>query len=188
LSVYKRGRVWWYEFVFDGKRIQQSSRQHKKRVAEEMEAAHRTRLAPGEVGISSDRPRITLSEFAEQFKAFIDVRSAERPETIKFYKQKLARLLEYKTLATARLHEIDEGLIEQYIQHRRQTVSPASVNRELATLRRMLRLAWKKWKLIPAHRTFPCLTANAIANLFFPGSRRRVISPRRRNSSAMPPP
>lgn len=149
MSVYKRGRTWWYKFTFDGKLIRESSRQNNKRAAEEMEAAHRTRLARGEVGIST-RKHITLSELAETFKAFIETRSAERPETIKFYRSKLRRLLEYKALAEARIHTIDETLIEQYVQCRRASVSPASVNRELATLRRMLQLAWKKWKLIPA--------------------------------------
>ena len=115
-----------------------------------MESAHRTRLARGEVGISSRKHIITLLELAETFITFVETRSAERPETIKFYRSKLRRLLEYKPLAEARINAIDETLIEQYVQRRRESVSPASVNRELATLRRMLQLVWKKWKLIPA--------------------------------------
>jgi len=38
-------------------------------------------------------------------------------------------------------------LIESYVQHRRVKLAPATVNRELATLRRALRLA-QDWKLI----------------------------------------
>jgi len=94
-----------------------------------MESAHRTRLARGEVGIST-RKHVTLLEPAEIFKTFIGRRSAERPETIKFYRSKLRRLLEYKPLAAAQINAIDETLIEQYVQHRRETVSPAAVNRD----------------------------------------------------------
>lgn len=39
------------------------------------------------------------------------------------------------------------GLIEEDVQRRRETVSPASANRELATLRRLLRLA-AEWRII----------------------------------------
>jgi len=45
------------------------------------------------------------------------------------------------------LDAIDEALIEKYVQERRKQVSPATVNRQLATLRRALRLA-HEWKVI----------------------------------------
>lgn len=59
--------------------------------------------------------------------------------TITFYQGKLARLLDYSRLALARLDRIDEELIEDYVQQRRKAVAPATVNREMETLRRALR-------------------------------------------------
>jgi integrase len=52
---------------------------------------------------------------------------------------------------------IDESLIEAYVQHRRTAVSPASVNRELATLRRALRMAqdWRLLDRVPRIRLLP---------------------------------
>jgi integrase len=147
MSVYKRGGVWWYGFVFNGKRIQESTKQRNNRVAEQMEAAHKTSLAKGEVGIREKKSVPTLREFAPRFREAIEVRCAEKPRTVSFYKEKLTRLLEYSQLASAKLDEIDEGLIEQYVQHRRKKVSPATVNRQLATLRRLLRLAYE-WKVV----------------------------------------
>jgi integrase len=88
-----------------------------------------------------------LQVFADRFRSEIEVRCAEKPRTISFYKEKLQRLLEYPRLANARLDRIEEELIEDYIQHRRKNVAPATVNRQLATLRRALRLA-HKWKII----------------------------------------
>jgi hypothetical protein len=109
VSVYKRGRVWWYKFTWNGKLVRESTRQTKMRVAEELEAAHRTRLARGEAGIDTGRRRVTFFEFAETFLAFVAVRSTDRPFTIKFYKATLRRLLNYKPMADARLQDINEA-------------------------------------------------------------------------------
>lgn len=98
----------------------------------------------------------TLAEFAPRFMVYIEIECAEKPLTIKFYRSKLDRLLEDAILPDLRLSEFDEARIDNYKQRRRRQVSrygrpmsPGSVNRELATLRRLLRLA-KKWKEIPS--------------------------------------
>lgn len=51
MSIFKRGRVYWYHFVFNSTHIQESTKQGNPRVARQMEAAHRTSLAKGELGI-----------------------------------------------------------------------------------------------------------------------------------------
>ena len=72
MSVYKRGRLYWYEFVWRVERIRQPTKQTNKRVAEQMEAAHKTALAKGEVGIR-DRARIpTLRQFEDRFVKAIE--------------------------------------------------------------------------------------------------------------------
>src|SRR5262249_5285596 len=73
---------------------------------------------------------------------------------VRFYVSKLSRLLEYEPMASAKLDQIDESLIESYVQRRRKLVSPASVNRELATLRRLLRLGqeWQEIGRVPRIR------------------------------------
>jgi integrase len=147
MSIFKRGRVYWYHFVFNGQHIQQSSKQGNPRVARQMEAAHRTALAKGEVGIVDRKPVPTLKQFSQRFIDAISVRSAAKPNTVKFYAKKLNRLLDFDFLASSPLDGIDEALIESFVQERTKQVSPASVNRELATLRRLLRLA-QEWKVI----------------------------------------
>ncbi len=122
-----------------------------------MEAAHRTALAKGEVGIREGKPVPALKDFSQRFIDAIQVRCAEKPNTIRFYANKLARLLEFEPVAFARLDKIDEALIESYVQNRSKQVSPASVNRELATLRRLLRLAqeWREIDRVPRIRLLP---------------------------------
>lgn len=147
MSIFKRGRVYWYHFVFNGQHVQESTKQGNPRVARQMEAAHRTALAKGEVGISERKPVAKLKEFAQRFMDAILVRCAAKPRTVEFYAQQLARLLDFELLANARVNEIDEALIESFVQHRSAQVSRATVNRALATLRRLLRLA-QEWRVI----------------------------------------
>jgi hypothetical protein len=61
MAVYKRGNTWWYEFVFNGKRVRDSTKQSNKRVATDIEAAKRTQLAKGEVGIKDRKKAPTLT-------------------------------------------------------------------------------------------------------------------------------
>ena len=147
MSIFKRGKIYWYHFVFEGQHIQASTKQGNPRVARQIEAAHRTRLAKGEVGIIRRAPAPALKDFAQRFIDAIQVRCAAKPRTIEYYGEKLKRLLEYPAIADARIDEVDEALIEDYVQHRIAQVSPASVNRELATLKRALRLA-QEWRVL----------------------------------------
>ena len=148
MSIFKRGRTYWFHFYFNGEHVQQSTKQGNPRVARHIEAAYRTRLAKGEVGLVERKPPApTLKSFAERFKDSIKVRLAKKPQTVRFYLSKLDRLLEFRPLASARLDAIDEELIETYVQSRRASVSPASVNRELSTLRKLLGLGYR-WKVI----------------------------------------
>jgi hypothetical protein len=60
VSVYKRGDVYWYKFMWLGKLVRESTKQGNDKVARQMEAAHRTSFAKGEVGIREKKP---LAEF-----------------------------------------------------------------------------------------------------------------------------
>ena len=154
MAIYKRGNTYWYEFQFNGERIQESAQTTNKDAARTIEAAHRVRLAKGEAGIHERAPVPTLEDFAPRFESCIVTLCAEKPATVGFYKEKLRRLLADPQLCGARLDAIDEAVIDGYKQRRtRQAsrygrpLSPASVNRELATLRRLLRLA-QEWKVL----------------------------------------
>jgi integrase len=154
MAIFKRGRVYWYHFWFNGEHVQESTHQGNPRVARQIEAAHRTRLAKGEVGIEELKPAPMLKDFAQRFIDSIQVRCAEKPATVAFYAEKLDTLLKFEPLANARLNRIDEALIESYVQEaskepgrRAELVAPATINRRLATLRRALRLA-QEWRLI----------------------------------------
>jgi integrase len=119
-----------------------------------MEAARRTALAKGEVGIEERKVAPKFSDIEKRFIAHVEARHENKPQTVQFYAAKLSRLLEHPPIAGARLDRIDEGVIEGYVVARRASVGAATVNRELATLRRMLRLAheWREIQRVPRIR------------------------------------
>lgn len=43
MSIFKRGRVYWFHFYFQDQHIQQSTKQRNPNVARQIEAAHRTK-------------------------------------------------------------------------------------------------------------------------------------------------
>src|SRR5580658_8466662 len=65
MGVYKRGKVWWYRFTWKAEAIRESTKQTNKRVAEQIEAAHKTSLAKGEVGIRDRKAAATIRQFAK---------------------------------------------------------------------------------------------------------------------------
>jgi len=175
MSIFKRGKTYWFHFYWNSQHIQKSTRQGNPRVARQIEAAYRTKLAKGEVGIEERKPAPTLKVFAQRFIDAIQVRCAASPRTIEFYAEKLSRLLEFEPLANSRLDRINERLIESYVQHRRQEVAPGTVNRQLATLRRLLRLAYEweiisrvpKIRLLPGERTREFILSFRQEQLYF---------------------
>jgi len=154
MAVYKRGKIWWYKFSFNGELIRESTKQSNKRVAEQMEAARKTALAKGEVGIQKKKPAPTLKQFAPRFLQAIKALCGDKPATVDFYRRRLKYLLNNDQLASLPLDRIDEAAIDGYKEarsreksRRAKPLAVASLNRELATLRRLLRLAYK-WKII----------------------------------------
>lgn len=89
----------------------------------------------------------TLRGFSQRFIDAIQIDRASKPQTVRFYAQQMTALLEFAPLGDARLCDLDEALIQAFVEHRASTTSVATVNRGLATLRRALRLA-QRWKVI----------------------------------------
>ncbi len=153
MAVYKRGRVWWYRFTWKGEPIRESTKQTNKRVAEQMEAAHKTSLAKGEVGIRDRKPAPTLQDFAnDDFLPHCRNTFSAKKNTLSYYENGTARLLEYRRLASEPLDCISNEMISAYARQRLDAgLKIASVNRELQVLRRMFALAieWGKIEKAP---------------------------------------
>ena len=159
MSVYKRGRIWWYKFTWNNEPIRESTKQTNKRVAEQMEATHKTSLAKGEVGLRDRKLAPTLREFADSdFLPFVRS-TGVKPKTSKYYEYGVKSLLAFEKLAGTRLDAITMETIGGFIAKRRECgLEVSSINRELQALRRMFHLAeeWGKVeKALPTVKMIP---------------------------------
>jgi integrase len=148
MAVYKQAKSknWWYKFNWNGEPLRESTKQTNKRVAEQMEAAHRTRLAKGEVGIRERKPVPTLSKFAEdKFLPFVRSTKSEKPRTITFYETTVSNLKSFAKLAGLPLDCINSEVLGEFVAFRQAAgMKVSTINRELATVRRIFHLA-QEW-------------------------------------------
>jgi hypothetical protein len=74
MSIFKRGNVYWYHFLFNGQHVQASTKQGNPRTARQIEAARRTALAKGEVGIIAPKTSPLFLGLAKRFLAHVEAR------------------------------------------------------------------------------------------------------------------
>lgn len=150
MAIFKRGRIYWYHFVFNGTHIQESTKQGNPRVARQMEAAHRTALAKGEAGFR-ERKSVTLADFLRHdFLPFVESKfKLPKPRTLRYY-QYGARTILDSDFASLNIQEITDQHAGRYAA-KRASLSPSTINCGLRTLRRALSLAnqWGRLDRMP---------------------------------------
>ena len=152
MAIYKRGSIYWYKFTFNGEAIRESTRQKNQVVARNMESAHRTSLAKGEVGIRDKKTAPVLSVFCEQRLKPWAKSSFEKstPNNWLWYRAGIRSLLGYKPLANAKLDAIGNELAAEFASHRlAEGLEVSTANSALRVLRRALRLA-EQWGVLEA--------------------------------------
>jgi integrase len=136
-----------------GKLVRESTKQRNDKVARNMESAHRTSLAKGEVGIREKKLAPTVKEFINGrvdpwAKATFEKNS---PGTyIRWYRPGFRAICAHSPLASRRLNEITGEHFADFAAHRQaKKLAVSTVNSNLRVLRRVLSLA-ADWGVIPA--------------------------------------
>jgi len=148
--------VYWYKFMWNGTLVRESTRQGNDKVARQMEAAHRTSLAKGEVGIREKKVAPTLKEFCTQrIEPWAKATFEETcPNNWFWFRAGIRRLTAYDNLAKAKLDDITNEKVSGFVTHEqtrlqnrgrgegeeKRGMAVSSINSSIRVLRRVLRL------------------------------------------------
>jgi len=147
MAIYQRGKNFYIDFRFKGKRIRECIGPSRKD-AEKVIAKRKTEIIENKyLDIRKDPEPIKFHEFAKEYLEWGRVN--HKPSS------RVRELSNMRTLEVAfnnkNIHEITVWDIEKWKVKRKGEVKPSSVNRELATLKGMLNKAVEWGKLKESH-------------------------------------
>ena len=136
MSLYRRGSIWWYEFVFRGQRIRESSLSKTKNVAERIERERRRQLELGAAGLEEvKRPSL----FSVALKAYLVERKPHWSEKTRVLQDISYRHLE-PHFSRLLVSDIKGEHISRYQQAKlKEGASPRSINIDVALVRQLLK-------------------------------------------------
>jgi len=135
VAVYKRGDTWWYEFIYAGRRIQESAKTTSKTKAKKALIKRKRELEEGFIGIENPRKdRIqgfskVAAEYLKEYKL--------KHRAFTFAEYAVRHVVEH--LGKKMLGEISEQTVTDYqITRLEEEAAPKSINEEVGFLLRML--------------------------------------------------
>jgi integrase len=136
MALYRRGKVWWMSFTCHGGHYRKSTEITDKKLAQRIYDKVKGEIAEGKLpGIYFDKA--TLNELAEDF--LTDYRINKR-DTLDKAQRSVKYLEEF--FGEMKAADITTDKVKNYMEHRMSHgLSNASINRELAALKRMFHLA-----------------------------------------------
>ena len=137
MGIYLRGKTWWISYFVGGRQRFESSRSTKKRDARQLLEIRKGDARAGKLRLTkSNGPR--FEEYAASFLLTI-----QHPNTRKRYKSSVRNLA--ACFGDLKLSDVTSDLIEYFKEMRLSAgVRSATINRDLAVLRRMMKLADRK--------------------------------------------
>jgi integrase len=161
MSVYKRGKNWYVDFVFKGQRVRESIGPSKK-TAEKIISKKKAEIAENKyLDIRKEPDPVKFHDFSKEYLAWAKIN--KKPTT---YVRDLSiiRLLDAEFEGKT-IQEITPWQIEKYRGKRKEISAPATVNRELSVLKHLFSRAieWGRLQENPAKKA-----------KFFKGAAKRV--------------
>ena len=161
--LYKRGKVWWIKYYKNGQYYRESSKREKKMVAKQLLDMREGEIAHGKVpGINFEK--IAFIQLSDDFLQ--DYRINQKKSLVRA-KRSVNHLKKF--FGNAMAPEITTPKIKDYIETRiEEGAANASINRELAALKRMLNLgAQQTPPLVDRVPHIPMLKENNARKGFF---------------------
>jgi integrase len=141
MAVYRRGKIWWFSFEFQGRRIQESSGFTNKTAALRVEAKRKADLLDRRAGFSKAKLAPKFEEYVDQFLAWSE--EQHRPKTHSLHEWNCKTLKRF--FSGKYLDEITTEMVEDFKSARKheacikakdgRSISGTTVNRALETLK-----------------------------------------------------
>jgi integrase len=131
VSLYKRNSVWWFSIFSNGERVCESTGTSNRRKAEQIERQRREELNNRRHRVPSIDLDVTVGTVAARFIA----EGLATP----YYLDRLTHVLPF--FGDIPVRDINQSLLRKYRQERcavKSALKPATVNRDLAVLRRLV--------------------------------------------------
>jgi integrase len=170
-TVYLRGRIWWIKYSVNGKPVPESSDSDKESDARKLLRKRLGEIAIGRF-IGPDAERVTIRELAKDYlnDYLINGRkSLDKAERMVRRRDDEDKEVDSELMAyfgDCKAHSVGTDRVKAYIARRLEAAANATINRELAALKRMFNLGIQAQKI---HRKpyIPMLKENNVRTGFF---------------------
>jgi len=143
MAVYKRGKTWWYNFVFDGRRVQASTKVKNKNDARDIERAAWNRLARHEVGLPAKGEKKTpptIAELLDRLEA--DFKRGKRRGKWSFRTASNFKIARAAFPASMKAESLTSDDLNKYIDKKqKQHRAPATINRAIGLIASAFKLS-----------------------------------------------
>jgi integrase len=140
----KRSAVWWYEFIYAGKRVRESAKTTRKTVSAEAEKRRRLELERALAGMPAEKPESRIRSVSEALKAYQKAYAVnhDRPKSVQVVEERSVHLDRLLGSLLA-LDILEPSRILRYMESRRgEGASNRTINMELAVLSRAFGRKW----------------------------------------------
>jgi integrase len=135
MALFKRGDVWWYEFLFARRRVRESAKTASKTVAKLAEQKRRRQLEDGFNGVEDNREE-RIRSVKELGSAYLDDYRL-RHTAITFAEYALGKILRH--LGAMMVVDVTDRTVTEYQTTRlKEGASPKTINEEVGFLLRLL--------------------------------------------------
>ncbi len=141
MGLVKRGSIWWMSFTYQGQQVRRSTETSDRQLAEAILGKIRVQIVEGKF---FDKPKEDAKTFSELMERYLTEHASRRAQSRRYgiMVTNLKRFFGNPTLT-----QVTPKTIVAYKNKRyADGVTPATINRELAVLKKAFNLACREWE------------------------------------------
>lgn len=148
MGAFKRGKYWWIDYTYAGRRIRESTRSTNKKRALDLLAKRHAAVLENRFDLNETKRPVVFAEYAHEYLETYS-KPNKRPQTFRRDQILIKHLKAF--FGKHRLNDIRPMLIEQYKRKRLEKGrAPATVNREVACMKNIYNVAMRN-KVVTAN-------------------------------------